>query len=895
MILSNQIIKILKITFVSFFIFILGFSFVNASSVTSSVTVTITSGTWSTLTCPTIAGSPATTLTSTCSPLGTCTGVAPTLSCLAVPALVSCSDGILNQDETGIDTGGVCASGSLTISPTSCVIASGASTCTVTGAKWITSKATSPALIDANTNTTLSTLANNSTALKIWIAYPQTIFKLQDGSKILDSSSSTTVTSSCIAGTSWDGIKCNPIIPPTETCSDGILNQDETGIDTGGVCASASGNISATDCEIAVNASTCVSKLNWSTSNLIADKATAVTRNNPNGTLVSSNTSGTNVSNIINYGSSNFYLYHNTIELNSTGANATCVSNTLWDKTLHKCIASTITFGILSATDCEITAGNSSCLTTLKWETTNGVGTSEVTTPINISVSNVNSNIIGKTYSVNYGSRNFYLYNNSEELATATATAKCIVGTSWNATLGKCIVDISALYPDLKVSINDNYLKIDNSDGPEVYVSYEPDSGSSFPFVLSWEAVAGATSCNLNGDSVSIDGGSITKYVSTWTNNSQKFVLSCTGVNGISGSDSITLKYPFPPTDLSSSCNGSDTVANINWTAPTGFDAFYTRAIDLTDGSKTVLYNDNQKNTKDSFPVKLGDSYKYWIHSKALNGAFGPAVYGDITIENSCITPPPTCSDGLLNQDETSVDTGGVCGIIKCSEPLVKDITGIACDKNSKGESAISGSVTRRQMKSAPSCTFGDSVWLSDTCVYPSDPVEPNPDNNGGTDGTGGDGGTGGTGGGTGGGGSTSPVNGYWSSWTPSISCKYISSVPVVQSSTYIKAINGGVEAVDFDGINYSKERTVSANDCSTIDTKINGKKDSSSNDLSNTNIAFNSKVTIDWSSPIDKTESCTCSWYEVLKPGIIGSCGVNTSGTYTSPALKRSTNYNIK
>ena len=71
----------------------------------------------------------------------------------------SCTDGIQNQDETSIDTGGVCSSTTIVL-PT-CI---------------------SPQVLEGNT---------------------------------------------CITPT-----------PPTPTCSDGIQNQDETAIDTGGVCTS---------------------------------------------------------------------------------------------------------------------------------------------------------------------------------------------------------------------------------------------------------------------------------------------------------------------------------------------------------------------------------------------------------------------------------------------------------------------------------------------------------------------------------------------------------------------------------------------------------------------------------------------------------------------------------
>lgn len=61
-----------------------------------------------------------------------------------------------------------------------------------------------------------------------------------------------------------------------------------------------------------------------------------------------------------------------------------------------------------------------------------------------------------------------------------------------------------------------------------------------------------------------------------------------------------------------------------------------------------------------------------------------------------------------------------------CVAPLTQNVTGITCDLNSSGAAATSGSVTRRQTKSAyPTCTFGtpvtvdNSTYVSDNCVYP--------------------------------------------------------------------------------------------------------------------------------------------------------------------------------
>jgi len=93
--------------------------------------------------------------------------------------------------------------------------------------------------------------------------------------------------------------------------------------------------------------------------------------------------------------------------------------------------------GNITASNCLITVGNNRCSSNLVWSTTNPIGTSAVTTPTNQTVSATNSG--STTWFVDYGSRNFYLYNNGNQLGTtATANATCTSGTVWSDISGVC-------------------------------------------------------------------------------------------------------------------------------------------------------------------------------------------------------------------------------------------------------------------------------------------------------------------------------------------------------------------------------------------------------------------------------------------------------------------------
>lgn len=104
--------------------------------------------------------------------------------------------------------------------------------------------------------------------------------------------------------------------------------------------------------------------------------------------------------------------------------------------------------GTLTASDCTIPAGGKNCLSNLSWTTSLPVSgvTSEVTTSTNVTVGTGN-NSIGQ-YSVDYGTRDFYLYHNSVLLKQVTAKASCVSGTSWTG----FVCAVGGGQPDLGVS-----------------------------------------------------------------------------------------------------------------------------------------------------------------------------------------------------------------------------------------------------------------------------------------------------------------------------------------------------------------------------------------------------------------------------------------------------------
>lgn len=101
------------------------------------------------------------------------------------------------------------------------------------------------------------------------------------------------------------------------------------------------------------------------------------------------------------------------------------------------------TTGTISATNCTVASGSSTCNTTLVWNTVNPITTSAVTTPVNITVANANSSS-GTLYPISVGSRTFYLYNNGVLLAQATATATTSNGSTSEDCSERKLPDLTA-------------------------------------------------------------------------------------------------------------------------------------------------------------------------------------------------------------------------------------------------------------------------------------------------------------------------------------------------------------------------------------------------------------------------------------------------------------------
>jgi hypothetical protein len=91
----------------------------------------------------------------------------------------------------------------------------------------------------------------------------------------------------------------------------------------------------------------------------------------------------------------------------------------------------------INAPNCEITAGNSSCFTSVNWSSANTTGPISVVEETTVFSSSPNNP--GTSREIDYGDTSFSFIDNGTVLDSDTATASCASGTAWNAGSGLCV------------------------------------------------------------------------------------------------------------------------------------------------------------------------------------------------------------------------------------------------------------------------------------------------------------------------------------------------------------------------------------------------------------------------------------------------------------------------
>ncbi|GEM_PF-5135254 len=118
------------------------------------------------------------------------------------------------------------------------------------------------------------------------------------------------------------------------------------------------------------------------------------------------------------------------------------------------------------------------------------------------------------------------------------------------------------------------------------------------------------------------------------------------------------------PTNLAYTCNATNTLVTLTWTAPSGYTKFLTRASkDTFESNDTVLYDNNVIAATDSFEVLPNTTYYAWVHTAGNNSDF--LTTGNFSekamVKVNCITTsliPTLSSPTATNITQTSATLG---------------------------------------------------------------------------------------------------------------------------------------------------------------------------------------------------------------------------------------------
>jgi|GEM_PF-6353780 len=184
------------------------------------------------------------------------------------------------------------------------------------------------------------------------------------------------------------------------------------------------------------------------------------------------------------------------------------------------------------------------------------------------------------------------------------------------------------------------------------------------PYKLSWTS-ENATSCTLDGVAVSpVSGGTTNSY--TANSGTKTHTLVCTGASGSAVTKTINISTPPTPLSPYSSCSADGKTGTFGWTAPSGYNTFYTRA--SLDGVNlgSPAWDDNFVGTSKTFTTTPGKSYYWWVHTKSPNGAWSGAIDGTI----NCGTGTATIASSVCSAGGGSISRLGSQVVNKGSSPV---------------------------------------------------------------------------------------------------------------------------------------------------------------------------------------------------------------------------------
>jgi hypothetical protein len=305
----------------------------------------------------------------------------------------------------------------------------------------------------------------------------------------------------------------------------------------------------------------------------------------------------------------------------------------------------------ISAPDCDITAGNSSCNTTVSWNIQNATTPRAKQNGSDISTNPVSS----QSRTLNYGTAyTFTATDNTTVLASDSASANCGSGTSWIPAFSRCDVAAPATPTGLTAT---------------------PGSCDTGQIGVSWSSVPGATSYTLLDGATAIYSGTGNSYTHTGLSNGSSHTYSVRASNG-GGDSSWSSGVAGSAPGACASCFGAEP----QYSSICGGDNS-----GLSADTLNTLVNACTPGTKCEYTCTTG---RVKVGSKCVAGSLSatqnPIPYGGTTViswtsdsEVACtVTGPGDSWPGTSSAgEETAALTTDALYVLECGGTTVASIT----------------------------------------------------------------------------------------------------------------------------------------------------------------------------------------------------------------------------
>jgi hypothetical protein len=328
---------------------------------------------------------------------------------------------------------------------------------------------------------------------------------------------------SCVASNAWSGAKSasggSEVISSLVagsylfeiTCSKaGSSDATDSALVVVSSAPTPTGALTASSCTIASGASSCSNTVSWTTSDLTANP-TSITRNtgSPSSFTPSPLSSGSQ-STTLGYGTTEFYLYHNSVLLAQATATASCASGSSWNGSACQAVVVTPSVS-LSVAPSSIFSGGSA---TLSW------------TSANVSSCTASASPLSSSWTGSRSTSSSYPHESTGSLyANTTFTLSC-TGVNGSASDSETVTVLPDTGSEVAAALTAN---------PERIALGESST-------LSWTS-NNATSCSGIGFST---GGAISGSIPVSPTVNTTYTVSCTdGSSSASDQATVSLRRKF--------------------------------------------------------------------------------------------------------------------------------------------------------------------------------------------------------------------------------------------------------------------------------------------------------------------------------------------------------------